>query len=676
MLSACSTPQEQTSPSTTNETTGFSVIRYQYKKGELTSLCDQAIAKAKLQMDEVAKTGADPKTKNFDSTMLKMEGDLADFNDTANPLTFMGYVSQDEALRKEAEACEKQMGQFFVDIFTRKDLYNAVKDLKGRNPDENRLLSETLVGFEKNGLKLDDGTLAKVRELKQKLAAMETEFSANYNNDKSTVLFSSEELDGVSENFLTRLSKGDGGKYDGSKYTVTTKHTDYTQVMQSAKNPETRRRMMFAYNNQAASANTKLFEQAIQLRQQIAALMGYKTWFEYRTSDRMAKNSKNVSDFLNGLKEKLKKRNQADLDKLLKFKKQMDPKATHLDAWDLTYMSYQLKKRDFDLDDEKIREYFPAQHVMKEMFVVYSKLLGVQFELVTNANVWAPDVYLYKIMDVKTRKLLGYFHTDFTPRAGKYGHAAAFSLLSGRMKGREYSLPVSSIVANFNPPSNGKPSLLNHDEVETLFHEFGHIMHQTLTRAPYASMSGSGVKQDFVEAPSQMLENWIWQAPILNRLSGHYTDKNKKLPPDLLKKMIAAKDFNQGYFYTRQLMLGLFDFQVHTRPGAVDVTKAFDAIYEDTLNIKALEGGHFPASFTHMLGGYDAGYYGYLWSEVYAQDMFTRFDGRLLSSAVGGDYRKYILEKGNMSDPLELVTKFLGRKPSQNAFFKRLGLKY
>jgi len=657
------------SPAPKNRSQKFSVIRYVYGDGELTKLCDRAIQEAKIELDRVGQV--EPKEHRLENTLLQFEDILARFSDSTGPLVFMGYVSQKESLRKEASECEKKTSQFSVEVFTRKDLYDAIKDQKTQNVAQKRLLKETVAAFERNGLKLPGEKLTRLRELKQKLASLEAEFAANLNNDKTSVTFTKSELDGVPDSFIERLSKNSNGQY-----IVTTKSTDYVPVMQSARNAETRRRMMLAYNTRAGEVNTKLLEQALDLRRQIAEVLGYKTWADYRIADKMAKSSVKVLHFLNGLKSKLRQRNQADLNQLLKFKKESDPKARQLDSWDLTYLAYQLKKRDYQLDDEQIREYFPAEHVIKEMFAVYSQLLGVKFEKIEDADTWAPDVALYRILDSKTGELLAYFHTDFTPREGKYGHAAAFTLLNGYLKDGHYTKPVSSIVANFNPPGNGKPSLLNHDEVETLFHEFGHIMHQTLTRAPYASLSGTSVKGDFVEAPSQMLENWVWSKSILNRLSGHYTDLNKKLPSDLISKMLQARDFNQGYFYTRQLFLGLFDYTIHTDSKTSDVTKLHDELYEKILGVKPIEGGRFAAGFGHMMGGYDAGYYGYLWSEVYAQDMFTRFENaKLLDPQTGMKYRSAILEKGNMVDPLNLLTEFLGRPPNQNAFFKRLGIK-
>ncbi|MGE3974171.1 MAG: M3 family metallopeptidase [Bdellovibrionales bacterium] len=645
------------------------LIRYEYASGELSKLCDEAIDTTKKRLDAVVVLPAEK--RNFDSTMLEVETALADFSDAITPLVFMGYVSQNEALRKEGETCEKKQGEFSVTVSTRKDLYDVLKVLVGRNAGETRLLRETLDSFEKNGLKLPAAQLAKVKDLKTQLTKLEAEFSANLNNDTSTVLYTLAELDGVPESVIARLKKTSDGLF-----IATTKSTDYTQIMQSAKNVETRKKMITAYQNRAAAANTALLEKAVVLRQQIAQLMGYRNWAQYRINGRMAKDDKTALTFLNGLKTKLAVRNKADITQLLRFKQESDRSATVVEIWDIPYLTYQLKKRDYTLDDEKIREYFPLDYVMSGVFDVYSELLGVRYEKVDNADVWASNVSLYRVMDKRDGQLISYFFMDLAPREGKYGHAAAFTLIMGRQKGDRYSVPISSIVANFNPPANGKPSLLNHDEVETLFHEFGHIMHQTLTKAPYASLAGTSVRQDFVEAPSQMLENWVWDTSILNKLSGHYQNTNNKLPPELLKQMMAAKDFNQGYFYTRQLFLGLFDMTIHTTAGKVDTTQVHDRLYQQIIGVKPLPGGHFAAGFGHMMGGYDAGYYGYLWSEVYAQDMFTRFEnGKILDPVVGGRYRATILEKGNMVEPLQLITEFLERAPNNQAFLKKLGIK-
>jgi thimet oligopeptidase len=643
-------------------------IRSDYAPQELTKLCQGSIQKTTQKLNAIA---AIPEAKrDYDNVNLAFESVLADLSDQITPLTFMGYVSTDTKLNAEGSACEQSAGQFNVAIFTRRDLYAPLKAQKPRDAFETRLQIKTIESFEQSGLKLSDEKLAKVKALKSTLAAKEAEFSKNLNNDVSEVEFTESELAGVPKDFVAGLKKSPKGLL-----IVTTKSTDYTMVAENAQNPETRKKLQLAYLNRAALLNTPILTEAVGLRAQIAQVMGYSNWADERIDGRMAKDSATVLKFLNALKEKLAARNRSDLKQLLDYKKQLDPKASVLNPWDVGFLSYQLRKRDYNLDTEKIREYFPADVVISQMFKVYSQMLSVTYREVTDAKVWAPGVKLFEIHNSGDKRLIGYFYTDFNPRPGKYGHAAAFSLISGRMlDAKTYSFPISSIVANITPPTKTKPSLLSHDEVETVFHEFGHIMHQTLTRAPYASLSGSSVAQDFVEAPSQMLENWVWNKKILKQLSGHYLNHKQKLPDAIVTKMLAAKDFGQGIVYTKQLLYALFDMQLHTQNNSsIDVTKTYDDLYREIIGLEPLEGAHFPASFGHLMGGYDAGYYGYLWSQVYAQDMFSKFPIKDLASAeVGAQYRKTILESGNMRDALDLLREFLGREPNADAFFKML----
>jgi thimet oligopeptidase len=444
--------------------------------------------------------------------------------------------------------------------------------------------------------------------------------------------------------------------------------------MMNAENEKSRFRLQLAYMNRGGAVNTDLLTQAVSVRQELAATLGYSSWADYQIEPRMAKSAATVASFLSGLKDKLAVRNRQDIDQLLAFKKELDPKATVVNQWDQNYLAYQLQKRDYKLDNDQIREYFPADVVISGMFAVYSRMLGVDYKEIPNAKVWAPNVKEYEIHNKKDGALIGYFYTDFFPRPGKYNHAAAFPLNMGRnMPNGKYSLPIAAIVSNLSEPANGKPSLLLHDDVETIFHEFGHIMHATLTKAPYASLSGTSVTMDFVEAPSQMLENWVWDPAIVNELSGHYLDHSKKLPPDLLQKMLSVADFQQGRFYTRQLLLASYDMSLHTQTGTVDVTKTYEDLYRQIVGDEPIQDGHFAGTFGHLMGGYDAGYYGYLWSKVYAQDMFTVFQaGGLTSPVVGAKYRSVILENGDMKDAIDLLREFLGREPNSDAFFKYL----
>ena len=650
------------------------LIRYDYKPKEITTLCADQMKLADSRIADLLKIPGNQ--KNFKNTIAGFETILSDLGEITTPSTFMNYVSLDKGLRTEAEECEAALGQYQVTVMSRRDIYDALvmaekqTDPKGLDQAQKRLVEETMKAFRKNGLFLSDDKLKEVKELKQKLATLETQFSSNLNESTEFVEMTKDDLAGVPDSMVNRLEI----LHDG-KYKVTTKSTDYVPFMENAKSSEARHRMASAYENRAAEKNTKLLQEAVELRHKIAKLLQFKTWADYKTEDRMAKDAKNVWEFLNSLKGKLAIKNKQDMAALLKLKKEMEPGSDHLDPWDGTYYSYQLKKKEYSVDDEVVREYFPSDHVVKKMFEIYSQLLGVKFVPIPDAKVWAPDVKLYEIRDSEDGHFIAHFYTDFVPRDGKYGHAAAFTLRSGRMVDGEYRTPISAIVANFNPPSNGKPSLLTHDEVETVFHEFGHIMHQTLTKAPYATLSGSSVAQDFVEAPSQMLDNWVWDPKILKELSGSYKNPDKKIPDELLKQLVKTHYFNQGYFYTRQLLFAIFDMTLHTADVTPDATELYKKLYHELTSLTPLSDTHFPACFGHLMGGYDAGYYGYLWSDVFAQDMFTVFekDG-LLSSKVGAKYRKIILEQGDVYPADKLIADFLGRKPNNHAFFKRLGI--
>lgn len=662
MLLACANSSKQTA------TAPLTLIKSNYSEGEITSLCNSYISQTKDAADLIAKAGKD--ATNEDSALLAFEKVMADFSDKVTPLTFMSYVSNNEKLSAEGSQCEIEVGKFSVDVLTRRDLYQAIKAAKSRNDSEARLLKLTLEDFEKNGLKLSDDKLKQVQELKKKLSTLESQYSTNLNKDDSKIFVRAHDLEGIPADYIASLKKNETGEL-----IIPMTESDYPIVMQNCKNSETRKKVFMGYFQRGGQKNLDLLSEAVALRGQIASIMGFKNWADLKVQKRMAKNSQTILKFLNGLKDKLSARNKKDFARLLAFKKQSEPNAKSLNQWDTTYYNYQLKKKEYSLDTEKIREYFPAETVIKGMFEVYSELLGVKYKQVPNANTWDESVKLYAIEDTKSAAVIGYFYTDFYPRKGKYDHAAAFTLASGRSIGTSYSLPISAIVANLTPGMNGKPPLLDHDDVATVFHEFGHIMHQTLTRAPYASLSGSSVAQDFVEAPSQMLENWVWSENILNKISGHYLDEKQKLPKQMLNKMIEARDFNQSIQYTRQLLYSLFDMKLHSQKNKIDSNKVYLQLYKEIIGQDPADGQMFPASFGHLMGGYDAGYYGYLWSEVYAQDMFAQFPKNNLSSPeVGLRYRQVILESGNMQEADVLLKKFLGREPSSNSFFKKLGL--
>ena len=365
---------------------------------------------------------------------------------------------------------------------------------------------------------------------------------------------------------------------------------------------------------------------------------------------------------------------------LLKREITKNPKAT-LDYYDVSniqaYNMSELKKRKFGIDNEKVREYFPLEVVKRGTLEIYSKLFSVKFVKLFGYPTWHKDVEVYAVRE--NGKTVAYFMFDLYPREGKYGHAAVFDIIPGRVsveKGKEkYNPPVACMVTNFKKPTKAMPSLLTHDEMETFFHEFGHVVHVVLTKARYASQSGANVAIDFVEAPSQMLEHWVWDKKMLNILSGHYKNPAKKLPKILLDNLLAAKNHMIAFWAVRQLVLASLDMEVHTSSAVKDANKVLNQVMWDYFGITMPRGSIYPAGFGHIGGGYDAGYYGYMWSDVYAADMFTRFEKEgLLNKKTGADYKKWILEKGSSMDEMELVKKFLGRKPNNKAFLKERGL--
>lgn len=324
--------------------------------------------------------------------------------------------------------------------------------------------------------------------------------------------------------------------------------------------------------------------------------------------------------------------------------------------------------------------YFPLEVVLEGMLAIYQELLGLRFEKVEGAEVWQEDVQMFAVFDVDSGDKIGWFYLDMHPREGKYGHAACFGLQPGcRLLDGTRQLPIAACVCNFTKPLPSKPSLLLHEEVTTFFHEFGHVMHQICTEAETARFAGTSVERDFVEAPSQMLENWTWEVEGLDRMSGHYQDKAKKLPAELREPLVASRMANTGILEKRQLVLGTFDQRIHSRPPPTDTAAVLaETTKEIWTGIEMTPGTNMAASFGHIAGGYDAQYYGYMWSEVFSADMFeTRFKkapGGIFDPATGRDYRRCILAPGGSRDAADMLRDFLGRDPTPDAFLRSKGL--
>jgi thimet oligopeptidase len=658
--------QSKSTMSATQAATQVS-IRAQYAPGDIPRLGTAALEQANTSLNAIA--ALPPGERTFDNTVLAFDTAMTDYTDAIYPLTLMGYVYPDPQVAAEGMALEESSAVFLNDIYTRRGLYDAVKGVSPRTAGESRLCNLTIREFNRNGLKLPDDRLARVRQLNNELSGLESRFSANLNNDNTTLVFTEKELAGVPAASFASFDKTPQGSYR-----VTMKYPDYMAVMKYATLNTTRKAMYMAYNNRQADENTALLEKAITLRQSLATELGYPTWADYKIEGRMAGNSDRVMAFLNSIKEPLKEKCRTENAELLFVKKDLDPAATTLDPWDVTYLQENLVLRKYAYDENEVKEYFPADGTVQGIFRMYGELFGIRFEEVRDAPVWSPDVRLYRVTNLTGGATVGYLYLDLYPREGKYGHFATFPVISGRMKDGTWSVPVTIIVGNFPAPQENKPGLLTMYDVETLFHEGGHAMHYILTTVPYGTWSGFNTEWDFVETPSQTLEEWVWDPQVMTSLSGHYTNTSQKIPAELRDRVIAARDAGTGHYYGRIMANSLEDMEYHTAQGPVNVTSVSARVYAE-MEIPQAEGIHQPASFEHLMGGYDAGYYGYLWSKVYALEIADTFkhDG-MTNQTTGMRFRQDILSQGNMQDGGVLLENFLGKEPGTEAFYKRLGI--
>jgi thimet oligopeptidase len=642
-------------------------LRTDWTPQQLEAACKEAEKTCDAKLAKIASLKDSERT--FANTPEAIEQVTTDWSEAVGRAGFMKDVHPDEKVRAAATACEEEAGKYAARIAARKDLYLAVKTWQGRGEQvgkqDRRLVELMMRDFHRAGVDLPDEQREKLVSLRSRLAELQTRFSSNLDEDTSSVEMTREELDGMPEAYVARLKKTPAGKY-----VVTTKYPDYFPFLENAKSTDARRKLEVAFMNRGAKDNLKLLDEAVALRDEAAKLLGYPTHADYVTEVRMAKSAGNVQQFEDKLESRLKERLAVDRQKMSEMKK-ADTGDSTIRAWDWRYYLNQLRKRDYALDDERIRAYFPADKVMSGMMDVYSRLLGVQFKRVDGAPVWADGVSLYEVRD--GGRLLAKFYVDLFPRPGKYGHAAAFGVGPARQLPAGYQIPLTVLVVNFTPPADGKVAHLTLDEVEVLFHEFGHVMHGSLTTAKYASISGTNVATDFVEAPSQMLENWVYEPEVLKMISSG--PKGEPMPGDLMASIRRARKFDAGVRYSRQVFLGQFDLYIHTHGAKVDADAAAKKLWAEIMSFPEDPQSHFAAGFGHMMSGYDAGYYGYLWSEVFAADMFTRFAKEgILNPKTGRDYRDIILAKGRSEDPDQLLREFLGREPNEDAFLRQIGI--
>ncbi|MGE3857168.1 MAG: M3 family metallopeptidase, partial [Dehalococcoidia bacterium] len=586
---------------------------------------EAAIERVEGILDGIVGVSAGART--FANTVLPLDEVRATLALAGGQHGFLANVAPDDALREEARAVEQRLDTYASSIGFRADLFAAVRDYSQTDeaaalgPLQARYLAHVLRDFRRNGFLLGEDERARVQAMKERLIALGVEFRRHIDESEDALWLSREELAGLPPAYIQRLQRREVA--GGTHYRVSLEYPEFYPFMDAAEREDLRRDLFVLNANKAAAENLPILEEALALRHDIAQTLGYESWAHYAIETRMAETPERALAFLEDLEQRVREKADRDIEELTASKRAHTGDAdARLEIWDWRFYQQRVMREQYAVDQFAVAEYFPLDATLDGMFGLYQRLVGVRFKEVADARAWHPDVRLFNVADAGSGMHLGAFYIDLHPRPDKYGHAAAFTLRPGRLGADgAYETGVSAMVANFTKPTSDSPSLLRHSEVNTLFHEFGHILHQVLTRSPYARFAGTSVQRDFVEAPSQMLEHWAWDAGVLAGFTRHVAS-GEPLPADLLHRMIAAKNVASGLHYLRQLYFARLDLAYHEEGRRKDT----DAIAETLHGITGFPftaDTHFQAGFGHLFG-YDAGYYGYLWSQVYGDDMAAR----------------------------------------------------
>ncbi|OCG79202.1 oligopeptidase A [Gilliamella sp. Occ4-3] len=607
-----------------------------------------------------------------------------------SPVSHLNSVKNSPELREAYEACLPLLSEYSTWVGQHKPLYQAYKQLKESEQyatltkAQKKVVDNALRDFELSGIGLPDDKQKRYGEIVAKLSELSSKYSNNVLDATmgwSKLITDIKELSGMPESALS-AAKEQAKLKDKEGWLLTLDIPSYLPVMTYCDNRDLRFELYQAYNTRASDQgpnagkwdNTEIIKQILTLRNELALLLGFDNYANKSLATKMASSTAQVIEFLNNLATKAKPQGEKELADLKRYAYEFFG-ASDIKPWDIAYYSEKQKQHLYAINDEELRPYFPQQRVINGLFEVVHRIFGITAKERQGVEVWDPEVKFYDLF-ASNGELKGSFYLDLYAREHKRGGAWMDDCI-GRMRFADGHVqkPVAYLTCNFNRPVGDKPALFTHDEVTTLFHEFGHGLHHMLTEIDTSSVSGiNGVPWDAVELPSQFLENWCWQPEALAFISGHY-QTGEQLPTDMLEKMLDAKNYQAALFILRQLEFGLFDFKLHTQKDP-DILNTLAEIRKQVAVVPAVEWGRFPHAFSHIFaGGYAAGYYSYLWAEVLSADAFSRFEEEgIFNAKTGNAFLDNILSQGGSDEPMTLFKNFRGREPQLEALLRHYGI--
>jgi oligopeptidase A len=661
----------------------FKKITTDHIKPAIEARIEQVWSVLNAQLKEI-ESGSTPTWENLVAP-FEEASDL--LNQSWSPVSHLNGVQNNDALRDVYAECVQLLTEFGTAIDQHEPLYKAYEALaksesfQSLDLPKQKVIKDALRDFQLAGVALPEDKKQRYGDIKKRLSVLSTEFSNNV-LDSTQAWFlqfdDAEALAGLPESALAGAQQVAQQKQQ-TGYVVTLDMPSYLAVMTYADSRDLREKMYTAFATRASSGdwdNSSLIEETLALRHELALLLGFKNYAELSLATKMAESPQQVIQFLEELAEKSLPVAQQDLQSLKDYAKK-EHSIDELKAWDLAYYSEKLRQRDYDIAQEALRPYFPAERVMQGMFSVVNKLYGIEISVVKDVEVYHQDVSFFEIK--KDNNVIAYFYFDIYARDKKRGGAWMADCRSRRLRNGKIQLPIAYLTCNFTPPVGDKPSLLTHQEVTTLFHEFGHGLHHMLTKMTEAAISGiSGVAWDAVELPSQFLENWCWEEDVIPMISGHY-ESDEPLPADMLKKMLAAKNFQSGMQMVRQLEFSLFDMLLHTDydpQNPKPVQQVLDEVRQKVAVTIPPAFNKFQNSFGHIFsGGYAAGYYSYKWAEVLSADAYSLFEENgIFDRDTGELFLNTVLANGGSKEPMELFKAFRGREPNTDALLRHSGI--